>query len=217
MYKMLAFFKPDMFLRRNAGINVMKELNSLSGLSILSFQQKKIDKNLVDKHYAHVKARPFYSWLVDYVTVCPIYVMIVSVTDEKAAANIRDFLGSTISHQAREGSIRNRFGIYAGINCLHFSDSLESGSQEVALWKQQIGIEENKYDITINKFVSDYTATTPDYTLQIRSICSQIAEVGEATYEQQKNIFDFLSVECYDAEKDSVNRLTQSIIGACLR
>ena len=80
---------------------------------------------------------------------------------------IRHDLGETQIQKARPGSIRERYGIYGGVNCLHLSDSAESGEKETRLWSQFVTFEGVQPD-----HLAD-SAGAPDHTYRLRSLASQ--------------------------------------------
>jgi nucleoside-diphosphate kinase len=214
--QLLAFLKPDAVLRTNVGVTIMKELSANNDVKILSFEERQVDANLSVKHYAHVADRPFYPWLERYVTACPVYVMLIEVEDGNVVERLRDFLGKTISHLAAEETIRGRFGIYAGVNCVHMSDSLESGEVETALWRKRLAIAEGQFGTDIGAFIKRSDATLPNNTLNLREVCIRIAEEGIANEEQITEIHMLLEQECKGATSEQVERLTATVVGSCL-
>lgn len=213
---LLAFLKPDAVLRKNVGATIMKELTENDDVKILSFEEREVDEALSNEHYAHVADRPFYPWLERYVTICPVWVMLIEVEDEDAVERLRGFLGKTISHEAEEETIRGRFGVYAGVNCVHLSDSLESGEIETALWEERLGIEEGSFDMPIEEFIARFDETLPDHTKVLRGICVQVAEDGSVSEEQKAKLRALIEEECPDAEQEQLELLAQTIVGSSL-
>ena len=80
---------------------------------------------------------------------------------------IRHDLGETQIQKARPGSIRERFGIYGGVNCLHLSDSAESGKKETSLWSKYV-----QFDGVRPDHLAD-SAGAPDHTYHLRSLAAQ--------------------------------------------
>jgi nucleoside-diphosphate kinase len=214
--QLLVFLKPDAVLRTNIGATILKELAQNDSLKILSFEERRVDADLSAEHYAHVADRPFYPWLERYVTTSPVYVMLAEVEDEGAVEELREFLGKTISHLAEEGSIRGRFGIYAGVNCVHMSDSLTSGQRETALWKERLEIRVGRFDTSIEDFIDRYDDRLPDHTMKLREICLRIADEGSASVEQIDRVRALLSEECRGASAVEIDLLTETVVGSCL-
>jgi nucleoside-diphosphate kinase len=214
--QLLVFLKPDAVLRSNIGPTILKELAQSDALKILSFEERRVDANLSAEHYAHVADRPFYPWLERYVTASPVYVMLAEIEDEEAVDQLRDFLGKTISHLAEEGSVRGRFGIYAGVNCVHMSDSLASGQRETALWKQRLQISKGRFDTSIEDFIDRYDHRLPDHTMKLREVCMQIADQGSASEDQIGQVRALLIEECRGASEIEIDLLKDTVVGSCL-
>lgn len=216
MALLLSFIKADAMLRTNVGATIMKEFVENDDLEILSFEARSVDAELAAEHYAHVADRPFYPWLERYVTACPVYVMLAEVEGNDAVERLRTFLGKTISHLADPDTIRGRFGPYAGVNCVHLSDSVASGVVETALWMERLGIAEGNFDISIEDFIARHDPSLPDHTPDLRHLCVQIAEAGEASDAQVSRIQALLENECVGASAQDLERLTATVVGSCL-
>jgi nucleoside-diphosphate kinase len=214
--QLLAFLKSDAVLRKNVGATIVKELSKNDDLEILSFEERSIDKELSAVHYAHVADRPFYPWLERYVTGCPVYVMLIEVEDEQAVERLREFLGKTMSHEAEEGSIRSRFGIYAGVNCVHLSDSIESGERETSLWKEKLDIQVGRFDMSVEDFSARFDEALPDHTHLLRRICVDVMEDGTVHKDQVTKVRQFLNEECPGASEEQLEMLTKTIVESSL-
>ncbi len=70
--------------------------------------------------------------------------------------------------QSRPGSLRERFGIFGGINCIHLSDAPESGKSEVERWRHFLPLD--KVDLEL-----DRESERPDHTYHLRSLATQVA------------------------------------------
>jgi len=206
--QLLTFLKADAVLRKNVGAAIVKEFLANEDLEILSFESRQVDDALSAGHYAHVADRPFYPWLAHYVTACSVYVMLIEVEDDAAVKRLRTFLGKTKAHEAAPETIRGRFGIYAGVNCVHLSDSLESGQRETNLWKARLGIGEGNFDIVPEDYSQEYDASFPNHTQDMRKICAQVAEAGDVS-ESQKQENPAITSEQLDA-------LTKIVLGSAL-
>jgi len=131
--KVLFFLKPDATARRAVGATIVARVMDLD-LSIATFCEFKPPRAfLAEAHYAIHAGRPFYPWLVDYVSSGPV---VVAVLDgEGAVEQIRGLLGATFPEKAEPTSMRGRFGIVGGVNVAHASDSAENGAKEVSQWQ----------------------------------------------------------------------------------
>lgn len=214
--QLLTFLKADAVLRTNVGATIVKEFLANEDLEILSFESRQVDAALSAEHYAHVADRPFYPWLEHYVTACLVYVMLIEVEDDAAVERLRDFLGKTKAHEAAPETIRGRFGIYAGVNCVHLSDSLESGQRETDLWKARLGIGEGNFDIVPQDYCKKYDASLPNYTHDMRKICAQVAEAGDVSEDQKQQIRRYIEAETPEITSERLEALTKIVLGSAL-
>ena len=64
--------------------------------------------------------------------------------------------------------MRERYGIFGGVNCLHLSDSPESGRAEVAHWAKFVQLDQVSADLAVE-------TDKPDHTYHLRSLATQVA------------------------------------------
>jgi nucleoside-diphosphate kinase len=214
--ELLTFLKPDAILRVNVGATIVRELSEHPDLELLSFEQRQIDADLAREHYAHVADRPFYPWLERYVTATPVYIMLAEVADDEAVERLRAALGNTISHQAEPGTIRGRLGIYAGVNCLHLSDSVASGEVETGLWVERLGIEAGSFDTPLEAYAERFDPAIPNRTASLREICTHLAEIGRADEANLAQVRTLLEGECPGASAEQLERLVEIVTGSGL-
>jgi nucleoside-diphosphate kinase len=124
-------------------------------------------RDLVEQHYDFLQGRPFFPWLVDFMTALPLLVGKIEA-EPASLEEMRYELGETRIHEARPGSLRERFGIFGGVNCLHLSDSPESGEKETALWAQHLDLDKRDAD-------PGGATEVPDHTFHLRSLAAQVA------------------------------------------
>lgn len=163
----LVIFKPDSAHRLAARAGLWEWLRTerawqLSGLTWFTPPQA-----LIEQHYDFLQGRPFFPWLVDFMSALPVLVGRVEA-DPLDLEQMRSELGETRIHEARPGSLRERFGIYGGVNCLHLSDSPESGDKETALWAPHVDLNRRDADPGTN-------GDGPDHTFHLRSLAGQVA------------------------------------------
>lgn len=89
-------------------------------------------KEMLEKHYADLAAKPFFADLVEYASSGPVCCMVWEGAD--AVLTGRKMLGATNPRDAAPGTIRGDLCIDIGRNVCHGSDSLESAGKEIALW-----------------------------------------------------------------------------------
>jgi hypothetical protein len=106
-------------------------------------------------------------WLVDFMTALPLVVGRVTAS-AYALTQMRYDLGETRIAQSRPGSLRERYGIFGGLNCLHLSDAPETGAEEVGKWAKVVQLDEVAVKL-------DTTSDKPDHTFHLRSLATQVA------------------------------------------
>ena len=75
------------------------------------------------------ETKPFYNDLCTYLSSGPIVVMVLE--KENAILANRELMGSTNPKDAKEGTIRKKFGLSIDKNSVHGSDSLENAKIEI--------------------------------------------------------------------------------------
>jgi nucleoside-diphosphate kinase len=163
----LVIFKPDASYRLAARAGLWGWLSSERDWKVESLAWFQPPESLIESHYDFLKGRPFFPWLVDFMTALPLVVGRVSASGE-TLDRMRYDLGETRIAQSRPGSLRERFGIFGGINCLHLSDSAETGSAEVARWADFVELDKVNLDLAID-------SDKPDHTYRLRSLATQVA------------------------------------------
>ena len=123
----LSIIKPDA-VERNL-IEEIKQLFITDGFNILKEKKVQITKTEAQQFYQVHQAKPFYNELCNYLSSGPIYVMIL----EKNGAILanRELMGATNPNEAKEGTIRKKFGISIDKNSVHGSDSLTNAKIEI--------------------------------------------------------------------------------------
>ena len=125
--KTLSIIKPDAVER-----NLEDEIKKIfidNGFKISKSKKIKIEKPEAEKFYKVHETKPFYNDLCSYLSSGPIVVMII----EKANAVLdnRELMGATNPKEAKDGTIRKKFGISIDKNSVHGSDSLENAKIEI--------------------------------------------------------------------------------------
>jgi len=162
----LLIFKPDAAYRRAVRAGIWKWLQARDDLKLTGLRWFHAPRALIEQHYDFLEGKPFFPWLVASGRRC-------RSSSESSSAEpadlerIRHDLGETQIQKARPGSIRERFGIYGGVNCLHLSDSAESGRKETALWSKYVQFDGVRPDHLAE------SAGAPDHTYRLRSLAAQ--------------------------------------------
>ena len=123
----LSIIKPDA-VERNLE-NEIKEMFKNKGFSILKEKKIQIEKSEAEKFYKVHETKPFYNDLCAYLASGPIVVMILE--KQNAVLDNRDLMGATNPKEAKEGTIRKKYGISIDKNSVHGSDSLENAQIEI--------------------------------------------------------------------------------------
>jgi nucleoside-diphosphate kinase len=123
----LSIIKPDA-VERNLESQI-KEMFLANDFKIISEKKIQIEKSEAEKFYKVHETKPFYNDLCSYLSSGPILVMILE--KENAILANRDLMGATNPKDAKEGTIRKKYGISIDKNSVHGSDSKENAKIEI--------------------------------------------------------------------------------------
>ena len=123
----LSIIKPDA-VERNLDKEI-KEMFKNNGFQILKEKKIQLEKSEAEKFYQVHETKPFYNDLCAYLSSGPIIVMILE--KENAIIANRELMGSTNPKDAKEGTIRKKYGISIDKNSVHGSDSIENAKIEI--------------------------------------------------------------------------------------
>jgi len=127
MEQTLSIIKPDAVERKLD--NEIKEIFKNKGFSIVNEKKIQIEKNEAEKFYKVHETKPFYNDLCAYLSSGPIVVMVLE--KENAVIANRELMGATNPTDAKEGTIRKKYGISIDKNSIHGSDSVENAKIEI--------------------------------------------------------------------------------------
>ncbi len=130
MERSLVIIKPD-GMQRGLADTIINRLKQ-QGLKLIAEKTLKLEKPLVQKHYAPHRNKPFFNSLVAYITSAPVVVAVFE--GEEAIALIRKVMGDTDPAKAGAGTIRGDFGLDIEQNTIHGSDSVETAHREIGLF-----------------------------------------------------------------------------------
>ncbi len=125
--KSLIIIKPDAVQRNLIGEIINRFENK--GLKIIGLKMMSIEDAILEEHYAHIKDKPFFPGIRDFMKSCPVIVMALSGIN--AVSAIRLIVGPTKAWEANAGTIRGDFSLSTQSNIVHASDSVENGEVEV--------------------------------------------------------------------------------------
>jgi len=163
----LLIFKPDAAYRLAARAGIWGWLSSEREWKVESLEWFQPPATLIEGHYDFLQGRPFFSWLVDFMSALPVVVGRVTAS-AGSLKQMRHDLGETQISKSRPGSLRERYGIFGGLNCLHLSDAEETGAAEVKRWAEFIQLDEVKVRL-------EDSSDRPDHTYHLRSLATQVA------------------------------------------
>ena len=125
--KTLSIIKPDA-VERNLE-NEIKEMFKSNGFQIVKEKKIQIEKSEAELFYKVHETKPFYNDLCAYLSSGPILVMILQ--KDNAVIGNRELMGATNPKEAKEGTIRKKYGISIDKNSVHGSDSVANAKIEI--------------------------------------------------------------------------------------
>jgi nucleoside-diphosphate kinase len=126
--KTLIIFKPDAIHRGLVGEMVSRF--ERKGLKIIGIKMIQLEDALLEAHYAHIKDKPFFVGIKNFMKSAPVIVMALSGIEAVSAT--RTIVGPTKGYEAPGGTIRGDFSLSMQSNIVHASDSVENGQTEVS-------------------------------------------------------------------------------------
>lgn len=204
MIDALVIFKPDAAHRLAVRAALWRWLSSEREWSLRGLSWYTPPADLIESHYDFLRERPFFPWLVDFMSTLPVLVGSITAQPE-AIERMRYELGETRINEARPGSLRELYGIGGGVNVLHLSDSPESGAKETELWSTRVPL--GRMDVDL-----DLPADRPDHTFHLRSLAAQYAAGIHADL-AAAGIARLLGEES-DLAGDDLDALVRIVLGA---
>jgi nucleoside-diphosphate kinase len=126
----LVLVKPDAVSRGLVG-EVLGRYER-KGLRIVAMDQRSVDGETADRHYAEHLERDFYPPLREFITSGPLVAMVLE--GDQAIAVVRAVNGATDGRAAAAGTIRGDLSLSNRENIVHASDSAESAAREIAIF-----------------------------------------------------------------------------------
>ncbi len=128
MERSLIIMKPDAVQRNLIGEMISRF--ERKGLKIIGLKMMTVKDVQVEEHYAHIKDKPFFPGIKNFMQSCPVVVM--ALEGHNAVSAIRLIVGPTKGYEAGAGTIRGDFSLSTQSNIVHTSDSVEGGVIEIA-------------------------------------------------------------------------------------
>ncbi|MEM3364459.1 MAG: nucleoside-diphosphate kinase [Candidatus Micrarchaeia archaeon] len=126
----LIILKPDAVNRGLCG-KVLSRIEE-KGLKIVGLKMMWLNKEILEKHYAHLASKPFFPDLVGFMSASP--VIVGAVEGRNAVEVMRNMCGVTDANKAAPGTIRGDFAVSTSRNIIHASDSVETAKREISLF-----------------------------------------------------------------------------------
>jgi nucleoside-diphosphate kinase len=200
----LVILKPDSAHRLAPRAAVWRWLCEERDWKVVGLTWHRPPTGLIETHYDFLRGRPFFPWLVDFMSALPVVVGRVEA-NPTVLEQMRYELGETRIPESRPGSLRERFGIGGGVNVLHLSDSPETGQTEVALWADHVALDRLDVDL-------EGGGSRPDHTFHLRSLASQFAAGVHADLARAQ--IERLLREESDLEGADFDALVRVVLGA---
>jgi len=123
----LSIIKPDA-VERKLDLEIKNEFIN-KGFKIIKEKKIQIAKTEAEQFYKIHQTKPFYHNLCTYLSSGPILVMILEKNN--AILSNRELMGATNPKDAKDGTIRKKYGISIDKNSVHGSDSVENAKIEI--------------------------------------------------------------------------------------
>jgi len=139
MNQTLIILKPDAVKRALMGRIITRFEER--GLHIVATKMMKITPGLAAQHYSEHTEKDFYPGLVEFMTSCPVLVMVLEHAATDPGSDVvdicREMMGATFAAESDPGTIRGdltRGGDKSEWNLIHGSDSPEAAAREISLF-----------------------------------------------------------------------------------
>lgn len=170
----------------------------------------KVPKSLAKLHYAIHREKPFFSWLVDFISSAPVLSMIFE--GDNVIQGVRDALGATFVQKADPTSLRGKYGIWAGVNIAHASDAPETAAKEIELWTGKGGLKESPdAEEQTRAYIKQYISGDADYTMEIRNVVKNAIENYDTSNDVLQSLIHFLGKDSRGISPEEINALASAI------
>lgn len=116
------------------------------GLKVIGMKMKQLEDVILEEHYAHIKDKPFFPSIKEFMKSSPVILMVLSGI--KAVDSTRIIVGPTKAYEADAGSIRGDLSLSTQSNIVHASDSTDTAKEEINRFFK----EDELFDYTKNDF-----------------------------------------------------------------
>jgi nucleoside-diphosphate kinase len=201
--------KPDGTARRRVSALVLKALLD-RGYRLIAFQEMKVPESLAKLHYAVHAEKPFFPWLVDFISSAPVLAMIFEADD--VIQGVRDALGATFVQKASPESLRGKYGIWAGINIAHASDAPETAKDEMKLWTTESALKESSdAEELAQAYIQKYISSDADYTMDLRSVVKDAIENRDTSNDVLNSLKEIFAKDASGIETEDTDTLAKVV------
>lgn len=180
------------------------------GYKIRAFREMKVPESLAKLHYGVHKEKPFFPWLVDFISSAPVLTMIFEADD--VIQGVRDALGATFVQKADPASLRGKYGIWAGVNIAHASDAPETAVKEIELWTAEGGLKESSdAEVQARAYVDQYGSGDADYTMEIRDVVKNAIENHDISDDVLQSLVQLLGKDSKGVAPEEITALASVI------
>lgn len=127
MEKSLILIKPDAVCKKVMG-EIISQFER-ENLKIVALKMIFLDKEKAEGFYKVHKGKYFFDELIRFMNTAPSCAMVIE--GENAVLKSREIIGARIPNEAKQGTIRQKFGSDGRRNIVHASDSLENAEIEI--------------------------------------------------------------------------------------
>lgn len=102
------------------------------GFKLVGLKLLQANEGILGEHYHHLRQKPFYHDLLQYMTSGPVVAMVWE--GYNVVKSSRSMVGETNPTEAKPGTVRGDFSVHVSRNVVHASDSVETAQREIGLW-----------------------------------------------------------------------------------
>src|ERR671936_1717883 len=129
LQRTLSIIKPDALQRAGATGDIISRLEQ-NGFRIIGAKMLEITKAQAAGFYAVHAGKPFFDALTSFMSSGPI--LVLALEKENAIADLRELMGATNPANAKEGTIRKKWGSSIEHNAIHGSDADDTARFELS-------------------------------------------------------------------------------------
>ena len=126
----LIILKPDAVKRGLVGEIITRF--ERKGLKIIAMKMAQLDREILEKHYAEHKGKPFFESLVSFMGSGPVVLAVLEGFN--AIAVVRKLVGATNGREAEPGTIRGDYSMSQQNNLVHASADSDVAKREIELF-----------------------------------------------------------------------------------